>query len=42
MSLRGLWVKNVGIAEEIAHFSSRTGRVDNGWIRINEKKILET
>jgi hypothetical protein len=27
---------------KIAHFSSWTGRVDNGLIRINEKKILET
>jgi hypothetical protein len=35
---RGLWVYNVGIAGEIALSSSWTGRVDNGQIRINEKK----
>ena len=37
-TLRGLWVQNVGIAGEIALSSSWTGRIDNGQIRINEKK----
>jgi hypothetical protein len=31
-------VLNVVISVEIALSSSWTGRVDNGWIRINEKK----
>ena len=37
-NLRGLWVWNVGIAEDIALFFSWTERVDNEQIRINEKK----